>query len=309
VTTWQCDPRDVAVATGAAVSGASIAGGAQIHIDVTFRLLEWPWERQSGPSLIPQPSDVKARLSRSELNLGFALPEPAQVIVPPRHSSTATVRYTLSLSTQALNEIETARNGGALTLIMRLIAHPLRVTQDRSDAPGIHVFPTEGHGPFQFTVPKEQWLAMMKSIGYCDTLLTELRLPTTGPESTTVGRQRVVNAVNARNDGRYRNTVQECRIALDALKTAGFGGRAPEEVAHFLQKNARNLSQTERYSALQIAMQLFLSPPHHDGVADEEFRREDADLAIAMTAALLRLAPRWGSEQTEPADEERAAAP
>jgi len=108
-----------------------------------------------------------------------------------------------------------------------------------------------------------------------------------------------VNAVNARNDGRYRNTVQECRIALDAIRTAGFGGRAPDEVAQFLQKNARNLSQAERFSALQIAMQLFLSPAHHDGVPDEEFSREDADLAIAMTAALLRLAPRWGADAAD----------
>jgi hypothetical protein len=49
----------------------------------------------------------------------------------------------------------------------------------------------------------------------------------------------------------------------------------------------------------EIAMQLFLSPAHHDGVPDEEFSREDADLAIAMTAALLRLAPRWGADSTE----------
>jgi hypothetical protein len=57
--------------------------------------------------------------------------------------------------------------------------------------------------------------------------------------------------------------------------------------------------KSERFSALQIAMQLFLSPAHHDSVPDEEFSREDADLAIAITAALLRLAPRWGAQDTE----------
>jgi len=67
----------------------------------------------------------------------------------------------------------------------------------------------------------------------------------------------------------------------------------------FPTKNARNLSQAERFSALKIAMQLFLSPAHHDGVPDEELGREDADLAIAMTAALLRLAPRWDAKATE----------
>jgi hypothetical protein len=93
--------------------------------------------------------------------------------------------------------------------------------------------------------------------------------------------------------------MQECRIALEALKTGGVGGRAPAEIAQFLQKNARNLALAERFSVLQVAMQLFLSPAHHDGVPDEEFSRQDADLAIAMTVALLRLAPRWGTESDE----------
>jgi hypothetical protein len=307
--TWSCMGRSVGELTGAMVSGTSMAGGAQVHVDVAFRLVEWPWEKYGPISLVPQPSEVKARFARDELNLGFALPNPAQVIVPPRHSSTSSVRFTLSLSTAALVALETARDGRSIELVMTLVAHPFAVGQNPGDAPGIHIVPVGQQYPFQFQVPKEQWLAVLKTVGYCDSILTELRLPTSGSESTSVGRQRVVNAVNARNDGRYRNTVQECRIALDALKTAGFGGRAPDEVAQFLQKNARKLSQAQRFSALQIAMQLFLSPAHHDGLPDEEFTREDADLAIALTAALLRLAPRWGAEQTEPADEQRASAP
>lgn len=296
---WSCMGRSVGEPTGATFSGAPMAGGAQVHIDVAFRLVEWPWEKNGPISLVPQPSEVKARFARGELNLGFALPSPAQVVVPLSHSSTTKVRYTLAFTTQALAALETARDGGPIDLVMSLVAHPFGLTENPGDAPGIYVVPVGQQFPFQFQIPKEQWLALLKTVGYCDTLLTELRLPTSGPESTRAGRQRVVNAVNARNDGRYRNTVQECRIALDALKTSGFGGRAPDEVAQFLQKNARNLSQAERFSALQIAMQLFLSPAHHDGVPDEEFSREDADLAIAMTAALLRLAPRWGADSTE----------
>lgn len=276
-----------------------MAGGAQIHVDVEFGLVEWPWENNGPISLVPQPSEVTARFARTELNLGFAIPNPAQVLVPPSHSAASSVRFTLSLSTAALAALETARDGGPITLVMSLVAHPFGLTENPGGAPGIYVVPVGQQPPFEYRVPKEQWLEVLKSLGYCDSILTELRLPAQGPESTSVGRQRVVNAVNARNEGRYRNTVQECRIALEALKTAGFGGRAPDEVAQFLQKNARNLSQAERFSALQIAMQLFLSPAHHDGVPDEEFSREDADLAIAMTAALLRLAPRWGADAAE----------
>jgi hypothetical protein len=294
---WQVGQRIIAEATGATVQGRSIAGGAQLHIEVAFRVNEWSWEKNGPLSLVPQPSEVTARFARSELNLGVALPNPTCVVSPPSHPSTGHVHFTLSLTTAALVDLEVARDGGSIALFMTLVAHPLRLAQHQGYAPGIEVVPTVEQRAFE--VPKEQWLRVLKSVGYCDSILTELRLPTSGPESTSVGRQRVVNAVNARNDGRYRNTVQECRIALDALKTAGFGGRAPDEVARFLQKNARNLSHAERFSALQIAMQLFLSPAHHDGVPDEEFSREDADLAIAMTAALLRLAPRWGAQDTE----------
>ncbi len=294
---WQCGQRIVADPTGATVSGASIAGGAQVHIDVAFQLVEWPWEEKGPLSLVPQPSEVTARAGRGELRLGFALPTPATVLSPASHSSTGSVRFTLSLTASALVALEAARDGGPLELVMTLTAYPFVITRYEGYAPGVGIQPT--FDTYAFKVPKEQWLAVLKSVGYCDSILTELRLPANGPEATSVGLRRVVNAVNARNDGCYRNTVQECRIALDALKTAGFGGRAPDEVAQLFQKNARNLSQVERFSALQIAMQLFLSPAHHDGVPDEEFSREDADLAIAMTAALLRLAPRWGTQDTE----------
>lgn len=294
---WQCGQRIVAETTGATVSGTSIAGGAQVHIDVAFRLVEWPWEEKGPLSLVPQPSSVTARTSRGELHLGFALPNPAHVISPASPSSTGSVRFTLSLTTPALVALEAARDGGPLELVMSLIAHPMFIAHYPECAPGVDIRPAIDAYPFK--VPKEQWLALLKGVNSCDTLVIELRLLTSAPESKSVGRQRIANAVNARNEGRYRSIVQECRIALDALKTGGFGGRAPDEVAQFLQKNARNLSRAERFSALQIAAQLVLSPAHHDGVPDEEFSREDADLAIAIAAALLRLAPRWRVESDE----------
>ena len=301
---WQAEQRIVAEPSGATVSGTPIAGGAQVHIDVAFRLVEWPMEEKGPLSLVAQPSEVTARTARGELRLGFALPPSAGVLSLGTSSATVSTRFTLSLTTSALVALETSRDGGPLELVMTLTAFAFVIAEYRGFAPGIGIHPTSD--TYAFKVPKEQWLALLKSVGYCDSILTELRLPTSGPESTSAGRQRVANAVNARNDGCDRHTLQECRIALDALKNAGFGGRAPGEVAEFLRKNARSLSQAERFSALQVAMHLFLSPAHHDGVPDEEFSREDADLAIAMTAALLRLAPRWDADETENASDENA---
>lgn len=134
---------------------------------------------------------------------------------------------------------------------------------------------------------------------YCDTLVTELRLPTSGPESTARDRQRLAQAVIARNDGGYAEAMRRCRIALDELKSSGFGGKGPTEVARFLQDKAGTMSQSERLSALQLALQLFLSPTHHANAPEEHYTREDAELAIAMTAALLRLAPAIATEPKE----------
>ncbi|KYF63565.1 hypothetical protein BE11_38295 [Sorangium cellulosum] len=294
---WQCGQRIVAEPTGATVSGTSVAAGAHVHIDVSFRLVEWPWQEKGPVSLVPQPSEVTARTARGELRLGFALPTPANVLLPPSHSSTGTLRFTLPLTTPALVAVEAARDGGSLELVMTLVAHPFLIARHQGCAPGLDIRPT--CDTYAFKVPREQWLALLKSVGYCDTLLTELRLPSSGPDATAQGRQRLVQAVNARDEGSYAETMRRCRIALDELKNAGFGGKAPAEVARFLQEKAGTMAQAERFSALQLALQLFLSPTHHANAPDGYYTREDAELAIAMTAALLRLAPRWTDEPKE----------
>ncbi len=52
-------------------------------------------------------------------------------------------------------------------------------------------------------------------------------------------------------------------------------------------------------SAVPVRSQLFLSLAHHANAPDEHYTRGEAELAIAVTAALLRLAPRCSAEATE----------
>lgn len=132
---WQVGQRIVADATGATVRGSRVAGGAHLHIDVTFRLVGWPWEESGLVSLVPQPSEVTARCTRGELNLGFALPNPTRLVSPAVESSTASVDFTLALSTQALVALETARDGGSIALSMTLVAHPIRLAQHQGSRP------------------------------------------------------------------------------------------------------------------------------------------------------------------------------
>jgi hypothetical protein len=298
---WQCEQRIVANPTGATVSGASAAGGAHVYIDVAFGVAEWPWEEKGPVSLVPQPCEVTARLQRGEVRLGFAVPAPTAVLSPLSHSTTTSIRFTLPLTTPALVALEVARDGGTIEFSLTLVAHAavlaLAQDQNQSHAPGVETPATTT--TFAFRIPKEQWLAVLKSVDFCDTLIIELRLPSTGPENTAKGRRRLVQGVAARNDGSYAEAMRGCRIALDELKNAGFGGKASSDVATFFQGRAGTMSQAERFSALQLALKLFLSPAHHATAPDEHYTREDAELAIAMTAALVRLAPVWTDDTKE----------
>jgi hypothetical protein len=296
--TWFAGQRTVADVTGVVVTGAHAAGGAHIYMDVSFRLTEWPWEEKGPASLIPQPSEVIARVAGGELRLGFATPAPAAVFVPPGNSSVASVRFTLALSTSALVELEAARNGGGLELSMSLVAHPLLVSQYTSYPPGVAVFPASEN--YAFKVPKEHWIAVLENTGFCRTLVTELRLPASGPDSTLDARLRLANAVKARNNGSHGESLRLCRTAIDALKKRGFGGKAPKDVVQFLKDKGTTMSYVERVSALQVALELFLSQAHHANEHEDHYCREDAELAIAMTAALVRIAANQRVDGGEP---------
>lgn len=165
---WSTQSRQVAEPTGAEVSGISIPGGVMIRLDVTFRTVEWPWEENGPVSLIPQPGPTTARVKKGEFELGFAFPDPRVVLLPPSHSSTASIQFTLVLSHPALRALETARDEGKLELDLMLAAHPLSIYQQAEHAHGIDVRPTSQS--YRFQVPLEQWKEILESARYNEEL-------------------------------------------------------------------------------------------------------------------------------------------
>ncbi len=141
---------------------------------------------------------------------------------------------------------------------------------------------------------------MLKSVGYCDSILTELRLP---PATLDAGGH-LARGVAARNEGRHSDASAACRIAVERLDGAPKGGSG--ELERIVKAKRTDLSERDRFVLLRSATHIFASPAHHGAT---HHQREDADLAIAMTAALLRLAPRWGAEQTEGAEGEKKGKP
>ncbi len=289
---WQVGQRIVAEATGATVRGSGMAGGARLHIDVTLRLVEWPWKENGPVYLVPQPSEVTARFSRGELNLGFAQPNPTCIVSPASHSSTGQVHFTLALTTAALVAVETARDGGPIAFFMTLVAHPTRISPYQGFPASVEVASTIHQRLFE--VPKEHWLAVLKSVGYCDAILTELKLPTAG-----VSAEHLARAVTARNEGRYSDAIAACRNALEHPK------RPNGEFDRIVKASRTALTDHERFLYLRTATQIFASPASHGAT---HHAREDAELVIAMTAALVLLASRWNAEQPS-VDDEKARMP
>lgn len=285
---WIALDRMVATPTAATIAGTQAAGGALLTVEVSFNTIEWPWDKYDAVTLIPQSTLLRAKTKRGDLQLGIATPAPEHVVTPSRHSSTTKVQFTLQITTVSLSELETYRDGGSLEMALTLVAHPVFT----SHQPNVSIRPTSVQ--FAFKVPVEDWLSTLRNVGFCDSLITELKLPSNGPDATTEASSRLKQAVGARNSGEYGDSLRRCRIALNELASAGFGGRAPREVAAFLKEKAGTLTPTERYSALKLALELFLSPAHHANAPEEHYSREDADLALAMTAALVKLAPQHG---------------
>jgi hypothetical protein len=239
-------------------------------------------------ALLPQPAAVIAHAKKGSLKLGYAVVTQNHALTPSKNSSSEKAQFSVHLSNSALTEFESLRDGRNFELELALDAlavisnseEPVSLTRDT----------------YPFPISHEDWANVLQQVGYCETLVTELRIPTSGPDSTASGRKRLGAAVAARNNGSYAEAMRICRISLDELKQAGFAGKAPQDIAEFLQQNAGTMSQAERFAALQVALKLFLSPASHANAPDEEYSREDAELAIAMVAAMLRLAPQHGTE-------------
>ncbi len=283
--------RTAAEFQSAKVSAAPAADGALITIDVVFRLIEWPgWKDDNPLSLLPQHAEVSVRTAKGQVNLGYAAPAPGNVLIPPVQSSTGFIRYTLPITMRGLTTIENARDGGDITFVLVIGAHPIwNGDAAFSSADQVAV-----------TVPREDWLTVLSRSGLQETLITELPLPAAGPAETVDARKRLAGAVQARSHGKHAEAMRLCRIAIDELEKKGFGGKSRKDVTHFLKQNAGTLTPEERFAALQSAMELLLAPAHHANAPEDHYVREDADLAIVMTAALLKLAPRWSPPPAKP---------
>ncbi len=261
----------------------SIAG-PEIQFRISFDLHAWPSaELGTWPVIAPQDAEVYATARGTETFLGYANPLPGEGMSPSDGDSTRELTFALSMTDAALARLEAVRDGGEISFKLMVGAVPVQCREHSRVM----------RGEVRATVPRDEWVSVLRSAGFCETIVIELPVRVGGSTELADSHARVASAMSARDEGRHADAMAKCRAALEALPQGGFGNKAPSTIAQFLQERAGKLTNVERCAALQAALRLFMSPAVHGAVAEDTFAREDSELAIAMTASLVRLARRW----------------
>jgi hypothetical protein len=260
----------------AVVYGSRTAGGAHLEIQIEMRLEAWATENIPPQYLALQPGAVVARCGAKTLRLGYAIPDARDVVVPGSEPRTQTLRFGLDLSNAALDELERMRDGGDIALEIEVVGHAYRAER--------YMPPATMN--YRFDLKKEDWLKVLTETGYCETLLVELRLP----ETNTAAGAHLADAIAERNAGRYAKAIAACRVALESLSDTP--NEESGEIDLIVKARRTALDDRQRFVMLRTAAYIFCSKAVHGRT---DYPREDADMAISMTASVLRVSPRFAA--------------
>jgi len=279
---WVISGKSMCRAVAVAVEGSQNALGHRIDLTLDFSTHAWPeWETKRGIVIDLFGTDVTLVAGPTSADLGQWRPHARSELQFMSHESHRKVTFSETLTASQLASIEDQRAGRAFRLKLRLYGRAHYV--DRVD---FKLHPYEVDLP----VDRDEWSNALAQSGFSDILILELPVPTADHETrNAVALLR--KAIDAKSSGRDADAVGDCRLALNALTNAGFGGAAPSDVIQFIKQNASRLNLAERFSALQAAAELYCSPSHHfPGPNRDEYGRADATFAIAVTAALVQIA-------------------
>jgi hypothetical protein len=140
------------------------------------------------------------------------------------------------------------------------------------------------------TVPRSKWIDMLAQAQLQEKVL--VAVPIVGEDRLKGAGGYLRSAIEQHARGEYSAAGHTCRKALEEIGTAGFGLKAPKNVRDFVHHTeAKRYSLEERVAILMMAAKMLYNSASHAGEEERDWRRIDADLAMAVTAALLRSAP------------------
>jgi hypothetical protein len=139
-------------------------------------------------------------------------------------------------------------------------------------------------------IPRSRWIDMLGELGILDKV--QLAIPVSGDKRLAEGIKYLRSAISHLARAEYPDVAQTCRKAVEEIGLAGFGAKPPSEVRKFLRgQDPTTYSLEERAAVVQTAALLYLHSGSHAGDEERRWRRVDAELALALTAVLLQVAP------------------
>ena len=282
---WMIDRNLLCRVTGIRPVVERLVTGYEVGFAVRFSTFGWKgWANDQSLEIVPRCAEIELVVAGARCKLGQWPARGRDTLTFASHEADGTLTFIQTLSAAQLQAIEDFRASSPFRLELAMHGSAF-VAGGHAWRFGVH----DAH----FDINRDEWLAALRSSGFTDSLTIEIPVPSDATSTLAGAVAELRRAIEHRHNGHDAETVAACRLVTNALGHAGFGNRAPKEVIAFIKENAGRLSLEERYSVLQAALELFCSPAHHHPQSDD-YRRADATFAVAMSAALVSLAPLRG---------------
>lgn len=211
--------------------------------------------------------------------IGFAVPEVPLELETNGVGDPTRLLFELPLSEGQLFALEKLRGGHDLNLKLRFAA--------MAEGPK-GIWPQ--YDEIGFTVNLSDWARVLKELHGPEYMVIGIALPTCATDHTlaeAVGRIRRAQAHLV--DGRFDAVVSECRLAIESAVLAAGEQTA---IANSVQQSKyakRDMTKLDRELSLMEAVRHYTHLAHHVDArgASEYYSREDANMLLATTAALI----------------------
>jgi hypothetical protein len=265
----------------------ALLDGYACRAEIKFETFEWRGWNDGKPLLfVPVAAMISVRAGRHRAVLGWCDAVPDDCLQPPNGGRySGSLSFTVPLTPERLERLESLRNGGEIEFVVRVVADPIvdgRIGRRTS---------CEAH----LEVAEKAWAEFLRAVEFEEHVLIDVVLPPDADPDLRDAYARLRKAVRKRTEGEHGEAIGDARLAIDALERTGFGGKAPKGIVAFFKDNAKRLTMQERYAAVRAVLELFLSPPHHAEHDHESFDRRESTFAVAVAAAVLSLAKRYKS--------------
>lgn len=252
--------------------------------------------RNSTPNpLVVLRSDVRVAINNVQvadgdlLRVHFALVSPA-ILAPGQEHAPA--EFNVPLSREALSLIEERRAGDvtyAIDAYLRVAPVIEGETSTLGVPRGANLIARFGNSFVRDRIPQSQWLELLRNMGWDETLMVELPYKRSG-RPHPVALQRWEEAVEHYRSGDWEDTLAACRRVFEMLALE----KSPEDSVHPDMRRLREwFDPSKKGDHLNEMLKKFADFLHlgrhqQAPISGIKIAREDAMLALSMTAAILR---------------------